>query len=141
MRWVFMPIDLYKKNLSIFLRLLVFFSTGFVLFFLNCVSTMTKWCFSKVENFFQVLEKDLAIFGFFIALGRSTQYFLSENGFSSTEEPVEEIIRYSFLSCSFMYWFLLYFYIIGIVDLICCYSPQTGILLVAVCYIIRNLHQ
>lgn len=42
----------------------------------------------------EVLEKDLAIFGFFIALGRSSQAFLSSNGFTITENPIEGIIRY-----------------------------------------------
>lgn len=42
----------------------------------------------------EVLERDLAIFGFFIALGRSTQSFLSANGFDSVDEPIEELIRY-----------------------------------------------
>ncbi|XP_020589311.1 uncharacterized protein LOC110030758 isoform X2 [Phalaenopsis equestris] len=42
----------------------------------------------------EVLEKDLAIFGFFIALGRSSQSFLSSNGFTTMENPIEGIIRY-----------------------------------------------
>lgn len=42
----------------------------------------------------EVLEKDLAIFGFFIALGRSTQSFLSANGVPATEDQIEGIIRY-----------------------------------------------
>ncbi|XP_028549160.1 uncharacterized protein LOC110115753 isoform X3 [Dendrobium catenatum] len=42
----------------------------------------------------EVLEKDLAIFGFFIALGRRSQSFLSSNGFTMTENPIEGIIRY-----------------------------------------------
>ncbi|XP_072953403.1 uncharacterized protein [Typha angustifolia] len=42
----------------------------------------------------EVLEKDLAIFGFFISLGRSTQSFLSSNGFTSIGDPIEGIIRY-----------------------------------------------
>ncbi|XP_071908468.1 uncharacterized protein [Coffea arabica] len=42
----------------------------------------------------EVLERDLAIFGFFIALGRSTQSFLSANGFDSVDEPIEELMRY-----------------------------------------------
>ncbi|XP_042456867.1 uncharacterized protein LOC122041295 isoform X1 [Zingiber officinale] len=42
----------------------------------------------------EVLEKDLAIFGFFIALGRSTQSFLSSNGVEVSEEQIESIIRY-----------------------------------------------
>ena len=41
----------------------------------------------------QVLEKDLAIFGFFIALGRSTQSFLSANGVSAMDNQIEGIIR------------------------------------------------
>ncbi|CAL5389190.1 unnamed protein product [Camellia sinensis] len=42
----------------------------------------------------QVLERDLAIFGFFIALGRSTQSFLSANGFDVIDEPIEGFLRY-----------------------------------------------
>ncbi|KAL3839311.1 hypothetical protein ACJIZ3_023902 [Penstemon smallii] len=42
----------------------------------------------------EVLERDLAIFGFFIALGRSTQSFLSANGFETMDEPIEGFIRY-----------------------------------------------
>ncbi|CAL5389191.1 unnamed protein product [Camellia sinensis] len=41
-----------------------------------------------------VLERDLAIFGFFIALGRSTQSFLSANGFDVIDEPIEGFLRY-----------------------------------------------
>lgn len=46
----------------------------------------------------QVLEKDLAIFGFFIALGRSTQSFLSANGFNVIDEPIENFIRSPYFS-------------------------------------------
>ncbi|KAA8518533.1 hypothetical protein F0562_016007 [Nyssa sinensis] len=42
----------------------------------------------------EVLERDLAIFGFFIALGRSTKSFLSANGFDVIDEPLEGFIRY-----------------------------------------------
>ncbi|XP_052174277.1 uncharacterized protein LOC127789350 isoform X3 [Diospyros lotus] len=42
----------------------------------------------------EVLERDLAIFGFFIALGRSTQSFLSANGFDDINEPIEGFLRY-----------------------------------------------
>ncbi|KAJ8479193.1 hypothetical protein OPV22_022920 [Ensete ventricosum] len=42
----------------------------------------------------EVLEKDLAIFGFFIALGRSTQSFLSSNDVNMSNEQIESIIRY-----------------------------------------------
>ncbi|CAK9159862.1 unnamed protein product [Ilex paraguariensis] len=41
-----------------------------------------------------VLERDLAIFGFFIALGRSTQSFLYANGFEALDEPIEGFVRY-----------------------------------------------
>ncbi|KAF8051559.1 hypothetical protein N665_1701s0002 [Sinapis alba] len=42
----------------------------------------------------EVLERDLAIFGFFIALGRSTQSFLAANGFYSLENPLEDLVRH-----------------------------------------------
>ncbi|XP_073309736.1 uncharacterized protein [Primulina huaijiensis] len=42
----------------------------------------------------EVLERDLAVFGFFIALGRSTQSFLFANGFENMDEPIEGLIRY-----------------------------------------------
>ncbi|XP_031493332.1 uncharacterized protein LOC116259598 isoform X2 [Nymphaea colorata] len=42
----------------------------------------------------EVLEKDLAIFGFFIALGRSTKSYLSTSGVDVKDDPVEDIIRY-----------------------------------------------
>ena len=41
------------------------------------------------------MEKDLAIFGFFIALGRSTRSFLLSNGFDTLDDPVEDFIRYN----------------------------------------------
>uniref|UniRef100_A0A7N1A1P8 LETM1-like protein n=1 Tax=Kalanchoe fedtschenkoi TaxID=63787 RepID=A0A7N1A1P8_KALFE len=42
----------------------------------------------------EVLEKDLAIFGFFIALGRSTKAFLQSNGFDVLNDALEGYIRY-----------------------------------------------
>lgn len=42
----------------------------------------------------EVLERDLAIFGFFIALGRRTQSFLYENSFDVIDDPLESFIRY-----------------------------------------------
>ncbi|XP_020110980.1 uncharacterized protein LOC109725950 isoform X3 [Ananas comosus] len=42
----------------------------------------------------EVLEKDLAIFGFFIALGRSTQSYLSSNGLTAIDDPIQDIISY-----------------------------------------------
>lgn len=50
----------------------------------------------------QVLEKDLAIFGFFIALGRSTRSFLLSNGFNTLDEQVEDFLRYSFCYMIFL---------------------------------------
>ncbi|XP_059646624.1 uncharacterized protein LOC132293255 isoform X2 [Cornus florida] len=42
----------------------------------------------------EVLERDLAIFGFFIALGRKSQSFLSANGFDVLDEPIQSFVRY-----------------------------------------------
>jgi len=47
----------------------------------------------------QVLEKDLAVFGFFIALGRSTRSFLLTNGFETLDDPIEDFIRYNLFVC------------------------------------------
>ncbi|KAK6779338.1 hypothetical protein RDI58_021522 [Solanum bulbocastanum] len=52
------------------------------------------WSRLTTSESIEVLEKDLAIFGFFIALGRSTKAFLSENGFDTLDVPIEELIRY-----------------------------------------------
>lgn len=41
----------------------------------------------------QVLERDLAIFGFFTALGRRTQSFLSANSFDVIDDPLEGFVR------------------------------------------------
>lgn len=49
----------------------------------------------------QVLEKDLAIFGFFIALGRSTKSFLASNGFSIVDDHIESFIRCAYSSSFF----------------------------------------
>nr|XP_043631146.1 uncharacterized protein LOC122602607 [Erigeron canadensis] len=42
----------------------------------------------------EVLDKDLAIFGFFIALGRRTQLYLSANNFEEVPKPIQSLIRY-----------------------------------------------
>lgn len=61
-------------------------------------------------NLMQVLEKDLAIFGFFIALGRSTQSFLSANGFDVLDDSLGSFIRYikdmvsKNMVLAFMFW-------------------------------------
>ncbi|XP_021636362.2 uncharacterized protein LOC110632440 isoform X2 [Hevea brasiliensis] len=52
------------------------------------------WSRLTTSESIEVLEKDLAIFGFFIALGRSSQSFLSANGFDAIDEPIEGFMRY-----------------------------------------------
>ncbi|PIN16661.1 Ca2+-binding transmembrane protein LETM1/MRS7 [Handroanthus impetiginosus] len=52
------------------------------------------WSRLTTSESIEVLERDLAIFGFFIALGRSTQLFLFDNGFETVDEPIEGFIRY-----------------------------------------------
>ncbi|KAI3851711.1 hypothetical protein MKW92_000912 [Papaver armeniacum] len=52
------------------------------------------WSKLTTSESIEVLEKDLAIFGFFIALGRSTQSFLFENNFDVLDDPLESFIRY-----------------------------------------------
>ncbi|GLT62715.1 hypothetical protein SLA2020_353310 [Shorea laevis] len=52
------------------------------------------WSRLMTSESIEVLDRDLAIFGFFIALGRSTQSFLSANGFEVIDEPIESFIRY-----------------------------------------------
>ncbi|XP_010543812.1 PREDICTED: uncharacterized protein LOC104816603 isoform X2 [Tarenaya hassleriana] len=52
------------------------------------------WSRLTTSESIEVLERDLAIFGFFIALGRSTQSFLAANGFDPLENPMEDIVRY-----------------------------------------------
>ncbi|XP_004513581.1 uncharacterized protein [Cicer arietinum] len=52
------------------------------------------WSRLTTSESIEVLEKDLAIFGFFIALGRSTRSFLLANGFRTLDDPIEDFIRY-----------------------------------------------
>ncbi|GAB2300732.1 hypothetical protein Dimus_034769 [Dionaea muscipula] len=52
------------------------------------------WSRLTTSESIEVLEKDLAIFGFFVALGRSTQSFLAANGIDKIDEPIEGFIRY-----------------------------------------------
>lgn len=47
-----------------------------------------------IHSLLQVLEKDLAIFGFFIALGRSTQGYLSSNNLTDLDDSLNGIVRY-----------------------------------------------
>jgi hypothetical protein len=52
------------------------------------------WSRLTTSESIEVLEKDLAIFGFFIALGRSTKSFLSANGFDVIDDPIEGFVSY-----------------------------------------------
>ena len=52
----------------------------------------------------QVLEKDLAIFGFFIALGRSTQGYLSSNGLTDLDDSLNGIVRYALCEGRFLHF-------------------------------------
>ncbi|CAN6716931.1 unnamed protein product [Malus baccata var. baccata] len=52
------------------------------------------WSRLTTSESIEVLERDLAIFGFFIALGRSTQSFLSANGFDVLAEPIGGFVRF-----------------------------------------------
>ncbi|KAL5060312.1 hypothetical protein RYX36_031916 [Vicia faba] len=52
------------------------------------------WSRLTTSESIEVLEKDLAIFGFFIALGRSTRSFLLSNGFNTLDEQVDDFLRH-----------------------------------------------
>ncbi|KAL5739990.1 hypothetical protein ACOSP7_028872 [Xanthoceras sorbifolium] len=52
------------------------------------------WSRLTTSESIEVLERDLAIFGFFIALGRSTKSFLLTNGFDVIDDCLESFIRY-----------------------------------------------
>ena len=50
-------------------------------------------------GYLQVLERDLAIFGFFIALGRRTQSYLDANNTDMLDESLESFLRYASWLC------------------------------------------
>ncbi|XP_052165090.1 uncharacterized protein LOC127782063 isoform X2 [Oryza glaberrima] len=52
------------------------------------------WSRLTTSESIEVLEKDLAIFGFFIALGRSTQTYLSSNHLTNLDDSINDIVRY-----------------------------------------------
>ncbi|XP_062168200.1 uncharacterized protein LOC133874321 isoform X2 [Alnus glutinosa] len=52
------------------------------------------WSRLTTSESIEVLERDLAIFGFFVALGRSTKSFLSASGFDVIDDPIDGYIRY-----------------------------------------------
>ena len=46
-----------------------------------------------VDLIMQVLERDLAVFGFFATLGRSTRAYLAAKGVSDSEESLSSLLR------------------------------------------------
>ncbi|KAL6644637.1 hypothetical protein ACP70R_016245 [Stipagrostis hirtigluma subsp. patula] len=52
------------------------------------------WSRLTTSESIEVLEKDLAIFGFFIALGRSTQGYLSSKSITDLDDSLNGIVRY-----------------------------------------------
>ncbi|GAA0143980.1 hypothetical protein LIER_04540 [Lithospermum erythrorhizon] len=52
------------------------------------------WSRLTTSESIEVLERDLAIFGFFIALGRRTKSYLCANGFDVVDEPLEGFVRF-----------------------------------------------
>ncbi|KAJ0263818.1 Uncharacterized protein HA466_0022750 [Hirschfeldia incana] len=78
------------------------FSTDEVVFWVDLIQKQLQraidrekiWSRLTTSESIEVLERDLAIFGFFIALGRSTQSYLAANGFDSLENPLEDIVRH-----------------------------------------------
>lgn len=52
------------------------------------------WSRLTTSESIEVLEKDLAIFGFFIALGRSTQAYLSSKRLTDSNDSINGIVRY-----------------------------------------------
>uniref|UniRef100_M8CFD5 Uncharacterized protein n=1 Tax=Aegilops tauschii TaxID=37682 RepID=M8CFD5_AEGTA len=59
------------------------------------------WSRLTTSETIEVLEKDLAIFGFFIALGRSTQVYLSSKSHTDSNDSINSIISpFSWRRCS-----------------------------------------
>ncbi|XP_018820044.1 uncharacterized protein LOC108990507 [Juglans regia] len=73
-----------------------------VIFWVNLVQKQLQraidrekiWSRLTTSESIEILERDLAIFGFFIALGRSTKSFLSASGYDVIDDPIEGFIRY-----------------------------------------------
>ncbi|XP_063944154.1 uncharacterized protein LOC108209506 isoform X4 [Daucus carota subsp. sativus] len=61
---------------------------------LRAINRERVWSKLRTSETTEVLERDLAIFGFFIALGRSTQSFLYASGFEVVDEPMKGFIRH-----------------------------------------------
>ncbi|VVA97249.1 unnamed protein product [Arabis nemorensis] len=87
------------------------FATDEVVFWVDLIQKQLQraidrekiWSRLTTSESIEVLERDLAIFGFFIALGRSTQSFLVANGFDSLENPLEDLVRH-LIGGSIMYY-------------------------------------
>ncbi|XP_021765422.1 uncharacterized protein LOC110729935 isoform X1 [Chenopodium quinoa] len=69
----------------------------------RAISREKLWSRLTTSESIEVLEKDLAIFGFFVALGRSTKSFLAANGFDKIAVPIEGFIRYLVGGCVLYY--------------------------------------
>lgn len=69
----------------------------------RAISREKLWSRLTTSESIEVLERDLAIFGFFVALGRSTKSFLAANGFDKIPEPIEGFIRYLVGGCVLYY--------------------------------------
>ncbi|KAK8651261.1 hypothetical protein V6N13_140870 [Hibiscus sabdariffa] len=61
---------------------------------LKAIDREKIWSRLTTSESIEVLERDLTVFGFFIALGRNTQAFLSANGYDVIDDPIESFIRY-----------------------------------------------
>ncbi|CAH8343955.1 unnamed protein product [Eruca vesicaria subsp. sativa] len=61
---------------------------------LRAIDREKIWSRLTTSEGIEVLERDLAIFGFFIALGRSTQTFLDANGSDSMENHLQDLVRH-----------------------------------------------
>ncbi|KAK1404694.1 LETM1 domain-containing protein [Heracleum sosnowskyi] len=61
---------------------------------LRAIDRERIWSKLTTSETIEVLDRDLAVFGFFIALGRSTQSFLYASGFEVLDEPIEGFIRH-----------------------------------------------
>lgn len=69
----------------------------------RAISREKLWSRLTTSESIEVLERDLAVFGIFVALGRSTKSFLAANGFDKIPEPIEGFIRYLVGGCVLYY--------------------------------------
>lgn len=49
-----------------------------------------------------MLEKDLATFGFFVALGRSTRAYLAGKGVGDSEESLASLLRFCLIHTTYI---------------------------------------